>query len=100
MSWVKSQLWFRYDLDVSTSDTNVLECVYSSNDTCKFDVLIDGKLLKTENVVGTKPGNFAKVGYEIPRDRISGKKRVAVMFRGREGKPTAELYELAVVRKQ
>jgi DUF1680 family protein len=100
MSWVKSQLWFRYDLDVSTSDTNVLECVYSSNDTCKFDVLIDGKLLKTENVVGTKPGNFAKVGYEIPRDRTSGKKRVAVMFRGREGKPTAELYELAVVRKQ
>jgi len=69
-------------------------------DSSKFDVLIDGKLLKSEALQAAEGDASVKVGYDIPPDLVSGKKRVAVMFRAKANKPTAELYELAVVRPE
>jgi len=98
--WVKSQLWFRYDLNVVPSALNVLQCTFWGGDSSKFDVLIDGKLLKSEALQGAEGDVYMKIGYDIPPDLVGGKKRVAVMFRAKENKPTAELYELAVVRPE
>jgi DUF1680 family protein len=97
--WVRSHLWFRYDLNVDPSSPNVLQCSYWGGDSSKFDLLIDGKLLKSEVLQGVKVDGFLKLKYHIPPDLVFGKKRIAVMFRAKENKPTAEVYELAVVEK-
>ena len=98
--WIRSQLWFRFDLNVAPSSPNVLQCTFWGGDSCRFDVLIDGKLLRSEALQGATGDVYVKVGYDIPPDLFSGKKRVAVMFRAKENKPTAEVYELAVVRQE
>jgi hypothetical protein len=99
-TWVRSQLWFRYDLNIDPSSPNVLQCSYWGGDSSRFDLLIDGKLLKSEALPGVKAEEFVKVEYDIPPDLVLGKKRIAVMFRAKENKPTAEVYELAVVEKE
>ena len=97
--WIKSPLWFRYDLNVVPSSPNILSCTYWGGDSSKFDILIDGRLLKSE-ILGGGRGEFLNVGYGIPPDLIRGKSRMAVMFRAKENKPTAEVYELRVVQKE
>jgi DUF1680 family protein len=98
-NWIRSHLWFRYDMNVLPSSLNVLSCTFWGGDTSSFEILIDGQRLKSESLPGGKTGEFVKTEYDIPPDFISGKKRVAVMFRAKENKPTAELYECAVLRK-
>ena len=81
------------------SSLNVLSCAFWGGDTSTFEILIDGQRLKIESLSGGKNGEFVKTEYEIPPDFVRGKKRVAVMIRAKENKPTAELYECAVLRK-
>jgi hypothetical protein len=97
--WIKSPLWFRYDLNIVPSSPNILSCTYWGGDSSRFDILIDGRLLKSE-ILGRGRDEFLNVGYGIPPDLIRGKRRVAVMFRAKENKPTAEVYELGVVQKE
>lgn len=99
-NWVKSQLWFRYDLNISPSAPNVLECVYAGADSCRFEILIDGRVLKSESFSGSSSGSLVKVGYDVPRNLVRGKKRVAVMFRAKENKPTPEVYSVAMVTRK
>lgn len=97
--WIRSQLWFRYDVNIIPSSLNVLSCTFGGGDTSTFEILIDGQRLKIESLADGKTGEFVKTEYEIPPDFVPGKKRVAVMIRAKENKPTAELYECAVLRK-
>ena len=96
--WVKSPLWFRYDLDVDEHKLNTLKCTYWAGEKdSEFDILIDGEMMAAERIAASKEGAFVEKPYSIAGDLISGKRRVAVMFRGKEKKPTAELYECAIV---
>lgn len=100
MKWIKSQLWFRYDMNITPSAPSVLQCTYWGGESSTFDVLIDGKLLKSETLQGGGEDVFLIVDYEIPPELVRGKKRIAIMFRAKDNKPTAEVYGLAVVHKQ
>jgi uncharacterized protein len=97
--WVKSPQWFRYDLSVEPNQAEFLACTYWRGDNdCSFDILIDGVRMSGESLTGGKDAVFVEKKYEIPNELIAGKKRVAIMFRGKENKPTAELYECAVIK--
>jgi DUF1680 family protein len=95
--WVKSPQWFRHDLNVRSEKPMTLSCTYSGDERdCIFDIMIDGLLLTTQTLEGQRPGEFLTITYPIPADLIRGKKRVAVMLRGKEGKTTAELYDCSI----
>lgn len=95
--WVKSPQWFRHDLNVRPERPMTLSCTYSGDERdCIFDILIDGLLLATQTLDGQKPGEFLTISYPIPADLVKGKKRVAVMLRGKEGKTTAEVYDCSI----
>jgi len=97
--WIKSSLWFRYDLNVDPSSPNILACTFWGDDSSKFDFLIDGLPLKTESLKGEKAVGFLDVRHDIPADLIRGKRKIAVMFRSRDNKPTPEVYECATLQK-
>ena len=99
--WVKSPQWFRYDLDVDSERSNTLRCTFWGGDkNCSFDILIDGLQMTSQTFIGGKDTEFVEMKYEIPPQLLSGKKRVAVMFRSKETKPTAELYDCAILRRK
>jgi len=61
---------------------------YWGNESCTrtFDILIDGKKLATENIVGKWNKNeFINQTYEIPNDMVAGKKEVTVRFQASTG---------------
>ncbi len=48
----------------------------------EFDILIDGKLLVSGNLVGKwNRSEFVKVEYALPEAMLQGKKEVTVTFR-------------------
>ncbi len=97
--WVKSPQWFRYDLSVDPHQAEILKCTFwRENADCSFDILIDGLRMTSETLTGGKDEEFIEKKYEIPKELIAGKTRVAVMFRAKENKPTAELYDCAVAK--
>jgi hypothetical protein len=97
-SWVRSSLWFRYDMNVAAGRPMTLRCTYSGDEKeCSFDVLIDGVLLATETLQGERPGEFLALSSPVPPGLLQGKNRVAVMFRGKAEKPTAQVYECSFV---
>lgn len=97
--WVKSPQWFRYDLSVESNHPETLSCTFWGGDKdCSFDILIDGLRMTADSLSGGKDSEFIEKRYDIPKELLAGKKRVAVMFRAKGNKPTAELYDCAVVR--
>jgi uncharacterized protein len=96
--WVRSQLSFRYDVDVNPSQGCTLKCTFWGGEKdCTFDILVNGLTLAKVSLTGGKDMEFVDAKYPIPEELIRGKKRVSVMFRARGGKPTAELYGCEVV---
>jgi hypothetical protein len=65
----------------------------------KFDILIDGQKLVTENIVGkwNKDG-FVNVKYPIPSEIIHGKKKVTIMFKPHSGNRAGGIYDLRILR--
>jgi len=96
-NWVMSPLWFRYDMNVNTAHENTLTCTYAGNgQDCTFEILIDGIRLTMQSLRGEKPGEVLEVSCPLPQALLEGKRRVAVMFRAKEGGMTGELCGLAV----
>jgi DUF1680 family protein len=99
MKWVKSLLWFRFDLNIDPAATNTLKCTYWGGDKdCSFDILIDGVRATSQKLNGGKDIEFIDISYQIPPELVKEKKRIAVMFRAKERMPTAELYDCAIVK--
>lgn len=97
--WIRSSQWFRYDMNVDPGQPMLLDCTYWGEDKdCSFDILIDGKQMMSQSLSGDKGTEFVDVQYPIPQELIEGKRRVAVMFRSKDKKPTCELYGCATVK--
>jgi len=96
-NWVKSPLSFRYDVSVDPEKANVLACVFGGGGKeSSFDILVDGVKIATQTIGASKENEFVEKKYDIPRGLVSGKQRVAITFRARDNKPTAELYDCVV----
>lgn len=80
--------YFRYNLMTNGEKNLSLMVRYWGNETANrsFDILIDGKLLAEENLVGkwNKP-ELVNVEYPIPSDMLEGKQSVTVTFRSKPG---------------
>lgn len=81
--------YFEYTLATEGREDLSLMVRYWGNETAnrEFDILVDGKLLVTENLVGKwKRSEFVNVEYPLPADMLKGKKEVKVTFRSHPGK--------------
>lgn len=81
--------FFSYDL-LTNGETNLLLRVrYWGDERGKreFDILIDNKLLLTENIEGKwNKKEFMEIEYPIPASMLKGKKNIRVCFQSKKGK--------------
>lgn len=63
-----------------------------------FDILVNGKIIATENISGKKDGEFLTVQYDIPLEISRGRSRLEIMFRAHEGNMAGPLFGLRTIR--
>jgi len=64
-----------------------------------FDILIDNKVIATENISNKKDGQFFSVQYDIPSDILKNKPVVTVKFRAHEANMAGPVFGVRTIRK-
>lgn len=92
--------YFSYVLSTEGKSGLVLRVTYWGNETAdrEFDILIDGKLLATENLVGKwKKQAFVDVEYALPDGMLQDKKEVTLTFRPKSGKIAGGVFYIRLI---
>ena len=92
--------WFGYRLKVLSDQPAVLCCTYWGGDVPprKFDLLVDGARIATQDLNRNKPGEFFDVEYAIPAQLTRGKQNVTVRFQAHPGNIAGGLFGLRVLK--
>jgi uncharacterized protein len=64
--WRNADGWFSYQFKNDQSAAKKLKVTYYGTDKSSFDIIINGNLLKKENLAGAKGNTFFDVDYVIP----------------------------------
>lgn len=94
--------YFSYNLLTNGETDLSLMVRYWGNETANrsFDILLDGKLLAEENLVGKwKRSELVNVEYPIPADMLQGKQSVTVTFRSKPGNIAGGVFYVRMLRK-
>ncbi|MBM4060981.1 MAG: glycoside hydrolase family 127 protein [Planctomycetes bacterium] len=82
-TWVRSPLWFRYDLDVDDAGENTLRLTFARDeDATTFELCVDGVVVATPALA--PPAGDAPLfdqDFVLPRAATDGHQRVAIMIR-------------------
>ncbi len=92
---------FSYQMKVQ-NDVPLSLCVtYWGSDSGNrvFDILLDGQKLATEQLEGSKPGEFFEVEYPISADAVKGKQQVTVTFQAHPEAMAGGIFGLSVMRQ-
>jgi hypothetical protein len=63
-----------------------------------FDLLVDDKIIATENISGKKEGKFMNVQYDIPEELYQGKSKVTVIFRAHPGNMAGPVFGVRTIK--
>ncbi|MCR4415252.1 MAG: glycoside hydrolase family 127 protein [Thermoguttaceae bacterium] len=93
--------WFSYRLKVPADTPTVLCCTYWGGDTPprRFDILIDGTPIATQELDRNRPGEFFDVEYPVPPELTRGKSQITVRFQARPGNIAGGVFGLALLRR-
>jgi len=91
--------WFSYDMKV-TPDQPVCAIVkYWGGDGGRvFDILIDDKKIATQNLNGSRPGEFMDVTYAIPVAMTKGRKKVTIKFQAHKGGTAGGIFACRIIK--
>ena len=64
----------------------------------KFDILVDGLKIATEEWKGGKTGKFYDVEYKIPGDLLRGKEKITVKIEANYGKTAGRVFGVRTIR--
>jgi len=95
--------WFSFDLAVDPSSPLSLIVTYNRDERADraFAVLVDGRKVGEQRIARRSPQEkegFFDVAYPIPAEAVAGKNKVTVRFEGLEGRETATVFGIRVVR--
>ena len=92
--------WFSYDMKVLPERPARLTVTYWGGDTGNriFDILIDGRRIVTQELTGSKPGNFIDVTCDVPADLTKGKQKVTVKFQPHPGATAGAVYGCRIMK--
>ena len=82
-----SRGWFSYDLKITADAPVVLAVDYwgGFQGTKTFDILVNNRIIATENISNKNEDQFITVNYDIPEDISRGKFKITVKFQAHEG---------------
>ena len=92
--------WFSWDLKVLPEVQNTLVCTYWGSDVPprRFDILVDGKVIATQELNVNKPGQFLDVEYPIPLELTRGRDKVTVRFQAQPGNTAGGVFDCAILK--
>jgi hypothetical protein len=92
--------WFSWDLKVEPGRPQELRVTYwGSDDGRKFDVLVDGVKVKTEELKNAHPDEFYDETYPLTAEMLKGKQKITVKFEAAEGSTAGGVFGVRVMRK-
>jgi DUF1680 family protein len=98
----RGRTWFSYDVPVEPDHPMALILTYNSGDRrgtpALFDVMVDGTVLKREEIRLTDPPRFVDVEYPIPADAVAGKRQITLRFRAVADSQIATIFAVRIVR--
>jgi hypothetical protein len=93
--------WFSYDMKtIVNCPAEVVVDYWGGFPGAKtFDILINNKVIATENISNKKDGQFISEQYDIPQGLINGKSKITVMFKAKPGNMAGPVFGVRTVRK-
>ncbi len=92
--------WFSYQVKVTPNQPAKLICTYWGEDTGarRFDILVDGKKLATQELSRNQPGKFFEVEYPLSEEWTRDKSRITVTFQAAPGNFAGGVFGISVVK--
>jgi DUF1680 family protein len=92
--------WFSYRIKVNPDLPCALVVEYWGGFPGKktFDILINGRVIASENISNKKEGSFLDVRYEIPRELTNGKSSLTVKFEAQPGNMAGPVFGIRTIR--
>jgi hypothetical protein len=94
--------WFSFEMKVLPDKPAALVVDYWGGfpGAKTFDILIDGKVIATENMTDKKEGQFFDIQYNIPEGYTRGKRRISVMFRAHDRNTAGPVFGVRVINAE
>ena len=91
--------YFSFDMKIDTAFNNSLLFVYIGDDrNRKFDILIDGKLFKTEDWKGGEGNKFYNIDYPIPTEYLKNKTKINVRIEANYTSTAGRIFGCRIVK--
>lgn len=92
--------WFTFEMKCDPTTPLALYCTYNGSDggNRKFEILVDGKAIKTEELAAKNPGKFIDHIYPIPFELTKGKEKIAVKFQAYPDNVAGALFKCRLVK--
>jgi DUF1680 family protein len=92
--------YFSFEMKVDKVIGNNLLLTYIGDDKDrKFDILVDGVKIATEEWKGGKTGKFYDIEYIIPEELIKGKEKIIIRIEANYGKTAGRVFGVRVIKK-
>lgn len=93
--------WVSYDMKVIPDHAMDLNCRYWGGEQAgrTFDILIDDKIIATQDLNFNVPGHFFDAEYKIPRSLTHGKMQVTVKFQAHPGVAAGGLFGCQTLKR-
>jgi len=93
--------WFSYDMKVFKGQPMALAVDYWGGypGSKTFDILVDGKVIATEDISNKKDGHFVNVVYDIPDKLTFGKEKITVTFKAHSGNTAGPVFGVRTIKR-
>ena len=99
--WRHASGWFSYDLKDAGKEARKLRVTYYGGDKGRnFAIYVNGTLLKTESLDGSRGEQFFEVDYELPGTLTAGAREgiLTVKFAARQGSIAGGVYHVRLLK--
>jgi len=91
--------WFSFDMKINPAAPTALIVEYWGGfpGAKTFDILINDKVIATENISGKKDGEFIYLQYDIPEEISRGRSKITVKFQAHPGNMAGPVFGLRTI---
>lgn len=100
--WRESRKWFRYDLKDGQKQAGSLLLTYHGLDADRtFDINLNGQIIKTVNLTGSKGDIFMDVEYKIPQDIVKNSEGIMkLLFKAHSNSMAGKIFYIRLLKRK
>lgn len=96
---VRAGGYFSFEINVDSTINNNLLFTYLGDDKDrKFDILAEGKLIKTEELTGGPTGKFYDREYKLPKEITGDKNRITIRIESNHGRTAGRIFGVRTIK--